>query len=67
MVGTTKVWVTRCSSTRVSHSPASNLGNRTIFLPWWRDMNRPSVPAMWKMGADIMSTTWGLSGSMGLE
>ncbi len=67
IVGTTKVWVTRWVSTRVSQVPASNLGSRTVWRPWWSAMRSPRVPPMWKIGADIMVTICGASGSIGLE
>ena len=44
MAGTTKVWVTRCRSTKVNHWPASNLGRSTICLPECRAMSRPERP-----------------------
>ena len=44
---------------QVEPSPASNLGRRTV-LARCSEMRRPRVPPMWKMGADIMSTCWGL-------
>ena len=65
IVGTMNVWDTRCCSTACSQAPAVNRGSITTVRPDRRLTSSPSVPPMWKMGADIMSTTGGASGSMG--
>ena len=63
IVGTTNVWDTRCSSTARSHDPASKRGRTTSLCPACRLISSPSVPPMWKIGADIMSVACGASGS----
>ena len=65
IVGTMNVWDTPCCSTASSQAPASNRGSITMVRPARRLTRSPSVPPMWKIGADIMSTTGGVSGSMG--